>query len=172
MKIRQGFVSNSSSSSFLLVGYKAKKKDIKPQDYRAEIEKKYSAKVIKKYALDYFTDDDKVNVDDFDKFPPLFWKEMWKEKKGGTNRDEWSDGSTKHSLAEYDVPAGLKLLGNPDDDDGCEVAEEGFVGIKLGRGYESDITVAADKMIEAIQTVKNLAPKDAKISAVACQTYN
>jgi len=166
MKIRNGFVSNSSSSSFLLVGYQAKKKEIKPQDYREMVEKKYSAKAVKKYALDYFTEDDNVNVDDFEKFPPLFWKEMWKEKKGGTNRDEWSAGATKHNLSEYDVPAGLKLLSDPDEST-ASCVEDGFVGLSLGSAYEDYVEVPAEKIIESIEKVRKLAPKDAKVWVVS-----
>jgi hypothetical protein len=172
MKIRNGFVSNSSSSSFLLVGYQAKPKATKPEDYRVLVEKKYSAKTIKKYALDYFMDEDDINVDDFNKFPPLFWKEMWKEKKNGTNRNELSSDGMDLSTLEYDVPNGLKLLSDPENGDLYEVVEDGFVGLSIGSAYESNIELSAEKMIQNIEKVKSLAPKDAKVIVIAGEVSN
>jgi hypothetical protein len=165
MKNRNGFVSNSSTSSFIAVGYKAKKKATKPEDYRCICEKKFTAKAIKKYALDYFMEDDKVNVDDFAAFPPLFWKEMWKEKKFGTMRNEINSDNDSYcgsdgSGEEYEVPAGLKYLGN-------ECVSDGFVGILIVEAYEGAVSISPGKMTEAIEKVKSLAPTGASVKILA-----
>lgn len=159
MKTRNGFVSNSSSSSFVVVAYKAKKKTALAKEYRTSVEKNYSAKLIKKYALDYFATDDNVNVDDFDKFPLLFWKEAWRALADKNQQGE--------NLVEYDVPNGLMDL--------CEEVgmAEGFVGICLSNSSgDTSVVISPKKLFDAVDKVKRLAPSDVDVQVYFSSDYD
>ena len=166
MKIRTGFVSNSSSSSFIVVGYEAKKKATSPADFRKLCEKKISKKEIKKFALDYL-DGENISVDDFEKYPPLLWKELWKAKKEERDEDYYthSQENNDYEELEYDVPNGLKYLGSE-----IEYAE-GMVGKIVETGTDV-VTIDADKMIKIINDVKEKAPVGVKISVLGISQYD
>lgn len=166
MKIRSGFVSNSSSSSFIVVGYKAKKKVVSPADFRTLCEKKILFKEIKKFALDYL-DGENISVDDFEKYPPLLWKELWKDKKAERDEDydRYSQENNDYEDMEYEVPEGLKYLGGEIE------YVEGMVGKIVETGTDV-VTIDADKMIKIINDVKEKAPDGVKISVLGISQYD
>ena len=166
MKIRTGFVSNSSSSSFIVVGYKAKKKVTSPNIFRKLCEEKITKREIKKYALDYL-EGENISVDDFEKYPTLLWKELWKDKKAEREEDydRYSQENNDYEEFEYDVPSGLKYLGSE-----IEYAD-GLVGKIVGTGTDI-VTIDANKIVEIINDVKEKAPEGVKIFVLGISQYD
>ena len=115
--------------------------------------------------MDFFTEEDEVTLDDFDQFPVLFWKEMWKDKKAEQNPN-WD----RHSLDnddydEFVIPDELEDVSE-------YTMTEGSAGVLVSSAYQDNIDVEANRILQAIETVKSEAPDGVNIRVTAGGQYN
>jgi hypothetical protein len=142
MKTRNGFVSNSSSSSFLFVGYTAVPNPKTEVNWKVVCEANLSKREINEYAV--------ANLNDDNYEHPENWTEnFWKQLAGIYDLEE-------ETL--YDIPDGLTLIDN--------VYGKMYIGIEFG-GAQDLIHIDSDKFVDSIRKVKMAAPKKANIQIIA-----
>lgn len=104
MKIRSGFVSNSSSSSFVFVGFNKSDLDDKSADFKTKVKSKLSIRDINKFALEYFEDD--VEYNKFCKgvnIPDDFWKAIHTKYSADFDGDDVPDGYMSRLIYENET---------------------------------------------------------------------
>ena len=100
MKIRSGFVSNSSSSSFVFVGFPAS--DIKPAvNPEVVVKQSLTARQIDEVAIKYFDDDKDYSDYKLGKADDTFWKYVYQNK---CDRDEYDAPGDLDCITVDDVP--------------------------------------------------------------------
>jgi hypothetical protein len=136
MKTRQGFVSNSSSTSFLVVGYE-------PIEFveltdKEKCEKHLNKRCIEQYAASFFrNDEDYLNPKKRD---DVFWKCC--AKNSHLNEKEFPV-----------VPKGLQLL---------TYNYKNYIGLGFSMG-DNYLEISLKEMSDSINKVQSLAPKNASI---------
>ena len=78
MKTRNGFVSNSSSSSFVFLGFPKTEIQDNNIDYKSEVLKKVTKREMNNYAFDNIRRDDEYDDYSNGGGTELFWKKAWK----------------------------------------------------------------------------------------------
>ena len=122
MKVRTGFVSNSSSSSFAIIGIKTKLKDIDPETFKKKIQ--YLARPIEGFeggeGETYFYISDKKSLDFLLKYSDIISPDAYQILA------ETSDGTSDISTASFPKNKNISLLcgtmdqSSPTDFDGIK----------------------------------------------------
>lgn len=98
MKTRFGFVSNSSSSSFVFVGFPKESIQSSTVDYKAEVISKFTKREIDTYVCNEICNDGEYEAYFSGNSTPEFWKNAWKFLCEGSGDDDAPDGFECHTV--------------------------------------------------------------------------